>query len=181
MGVDCTYNNKQNKERFGKKYGAWGCDGGWPDAYWDFSMDHGSMLEEDYPYKGKDRDCQHDEDKIAVRAGDYTYIEGDIENAKIALQNGPLSVGVSASRRCWSDYKSGILSEADNCPTSVDHLVVIVGIGTEPVEKTYYEVEPTYEYKCRMSYSGFCNKKRERIYRFPFVYCCKEKMEDPGV
>ena len=42
--------------------------------------------------------------------------------------HGPVSIGVNADNDCWRFYSGGILSSANNCPTEIDHLVVVVGI-----------------------------------------------------
>ena len=70
QGVDCTTNSDENKARFGKTYNTWGCEGGWMNRYWNFSREQGSMLYSDYPYTGKDGNCQHDPNKIVARAGE---------------------------------------------------------------------------------------------------------------
>lgn len=54
----------------------------------------------------------------------------------------------------------------------------MVGLGTETVTKTI-KTEAKYKYKCKISGSGFCKKKKIRMYKFPFVYCCKEKLVRP--
>lgn len=78
QGVDCTTDTNKNRKLFGKTYGSWGCEGGWMENYWKFSKQQGSMLEDDYPYKGKDKDCKHDADKTVANAGSITNISGDV-------------------------------------------------------------------------------------------------------
>lgn len=39
-----------------------------------------------------------------------------------------MTIAVSAGNDCWRYYKSGILSRANNCPTRIDHGVVVVGV-----------------------------------------------------
>jgi len=51
-----------------------------------------------------------------------------ITEMKKELQNGPVSIAVSAGNSCWRYYESGILSKANNCPTGLDHGVAIVGL-----------------------------------------------------
>ena len=137
------------------------------------------MLESDYPYKGKDSKCKHDEDLIAVRAGKKGHITGGIQDVKEKLQEGPLAAAVSAGGECWDYMNGGILSSEDNCSKRIDHVVVIVGVGTENIDKTY-TTEDKYEYKCKRSRTGTCKKNRKRMFRFPFVYCCKEKLIEEG-
>ena len=53
-----------------------------------------------------------------------------------AIQNGPVSIAVSAGNDCWRYYKSGVLTAANNCPKNLDHGVVVVGLhvadGNDP-------------------------------------------------
>ena len=55
---------------------------------------------------------------------------------KAALQNGPASIAVAAGNDCWRFYESGVLTEDNNCPTALDHGVVVVGLhvadGNDP-------------------------------------------------
>jgi len=39
-----------------------------------------------------------------------------------------MTIAVAAGNSCWRFYKEGILSAANNCPKSIDHGVVIVGL-----------------------------------------------------
>jgi len=39
QSVDCTLNSKENRDRFGKDYGAYGCRGGWMAPSWEFMHD----------------------------------------------------------------------------------------------------------------------------------------------
>ena len=95
------------------------------------------MLESDYPYKGKDGKCKHDEDLIVARAGEYGHFTGSIEDVKEKLQEGPLAAHVATGGECWDYINGGILSSEDNCSMNINHVVVIVGLGKEIIEKTY--------------------------------------------
>jgi len=49
--VDCTLtNNEFNRNKFGKTYGLWGCDGGWMNYAWRFQKEQGVMTDASYPY-----------------------------------------------------------------------------------------------------------------------------------
>ena len=39
--------------------------------YWNFAREQGAMTNEDYEYTGRDENCKHDADKVAVIAGDF--------------------------------------------------------------------------------------------------------------
>ena len=73
--------------------------------------------------------------KIASRAAGFNWIgyTGDADNVrriKEQLNTGPLSIAVAVDDYCWRWYSGGILTEADNCATSIDHGVVLVGYET---------------------------------------------------
>ena len=147
-GVDCTTNTQANFDKLGKVYGTYGCYGGWMARYWNFSRDHGSMSYEDYPYvdfgfrSGDEvHECRHDDEKIVARAGDSGQITTSIGAAVIKLQDGPLTMAVSAGNDCWRYYKSGILTSAMRCPTEMDHAAVAVAV--ESVTVTIPAVEET--------------------------------------
>jgi len=59
----------------------------------------------------------------------YTGDDDNINRIATQLQSGPLSIAVSAGNHCWRWYESGILSEKDACPTSIDHGVALVGLA----------------------------------------------------
>ena len=129
--------------------------------YWNFSRDHGSMSNEDYPYvdfsfkRGdKAHECQHDDEKIVARAGESGQITTSIGAAVVKLQDGPLTMAVSAGNDCWRYYKSGILTSAMGCPTRLDHAVVAVGVDSEEI--TTPGTEATTKSTCRRP------KKQER-------------------
>ena len=98
--------------------------------YWNMSADIGSQPNSTYQYEARDGACRNQAGKPiasrATRRGDY-FVRG-LQNIKDALQDGPLSVAVSAGNSCWRYYQSGILSEKNNCPTRIDHGVALVGL-----------------------------------------------------
>jgi len=49
---------------------------------------------------------------------------------KAALQTGPISVAIDASNNTFSYYKSGTI-QADDCGTTIDHAVNIIGYGSD--------------------------------------------------
>ena len=59
----------------------------------------------------------------------YTGGADNINSIATQLQSGPLSIAVSAGNHCWRWYEGGILSEKDDCPTSLDHGVALVGLA----------------------------------------------------
>ena len=121
--------------------------------YWNFARDNGSMAEEDYPYvDGSWRStdsaqaCAHDDAKVASQAGESGQITTSVGDAVTKMQEGPLTFAVAAGNDCWRYYKSGILTSANGCPTSLDHAVVAVGVDSEEVTIT---TEGTSSTTCR--------------------------------
>ena len=124
-GVDCDASS-------------FGCQGGWMSNYWRMSADIGSQSNADYEYEAQDGACRHQQGKaIASRAKESAIelVGPAVADIKAKLQDGPLSIAVAAGNECWRYYESGILSAANNCPTNLDHGVVIVGLveaGEQP-------------------------------------------------
>ena len=108
--------------------------GGWMENYWQWSKDgSGSQPYETYPYQGKDKNCRYqDNDKIS-KAASCADIKS-VDDMKMAIQDGPMTIAVAADNWCWRYYDAGVLSSANNCPSSewaLDHGVVIVGLHTK--------------------------------------------------
>ena len=108
---------------------SYGCGGGWMSNCWQYSKDFGIQTEADYPYQGIDGGCRNQSNKrIASKMGMMGYLEGPDQIANDLIHYGPISIAVGAGNDCWQFYSGGILSSAVECPTSLDHGVVIVGI-----------------------------------------------------
>ena len=161
---------------FGRHYGAKGCSGGWVDRYWRFSRDNGSMINDDYPYEAVDAACRHDGSKTVANVAYWGYLSGDVLDAKIKLQDQPLTIACGSGNSCWYGYNGGILSSEDNCPTNIDHAINLVGLGSEETERLV-TTEDKYKYKCKVSFMGLCKKGRKRIWRGVVLMCCKEKLQ----
>ena len=103
--------------------------------YWKMSNEIGSSTNAAYEYEAEDGDCRNQDNKvIASKMKDFGWVvhTGDDDNInRIAtqLQSGPLSIAVSAGNHCWRFYTGGVLSAKDNCPTSIDHGVALVGLA----------------------------------------------------
>ena len=112
-----------------------GCKGGW--YYWayDWLEKHMTMSIESYPYVSgetmKATKCQYNADEGVTNVSDYVEVNPDTKDIKAALELGPVNVAVAAGNDVFRNYKSGIITAADNCPTSIDHAIVAVGYGYE--------------------------------------------------
>lgn len=47
-----------------------------------------------------------------------------------------MTVAVAAGNDCWRYYSGGVLTSANNCPTSLDHAVALVGMDYETITET---------------------------------------------
>lgn len=128
--------------------------------FWEQSARAGSLTNADYPYKGRNQKCKDASEiegaQIASRAIDESigHIRSSLDEMKRQIQNGPMTIAIQASGKCWRHYKSGVLSSKNKCPGSrLNHGVALVGL----VKGSEAEIEQeTTELKCRTS------KKSER-------------------
>ena len=95
-----------------------------------------------YPYTGSQGACKYDVSKGITNVASYTNLP---KWDPVALQNAvaqqPVGVAVAASSSDMFFYKSGIISSA-TCGTSVNHAVLAIGYGTDPVSgKDYWLVK----------------------------------------
>ena len=105
------------------------------------SANIGSQANETYQYEGVDGECRNQKDKmIESRAKASSVRQVEVHEMKDALQQGPMSIAVAAGNDCWRYYESGILSEENNCPTGLDHGVVVVGLD-ETGDKPYWIIQ----------------------------------------
>ena len=78
------------------------------------------MTEESYPYTsgttGDETTCIYDGEGVTLVA-DYGQVAEDTDSIKARLELGPCSVAVAAGNAVFQSYSSGIVTEADNCPT----------------------------------------------------------------
>jgi C1A family cysteine protease len=108
--LDCTKN-------------AYGCDGGWIENGLNYIKYNGMMRDSDYPYTASEGMCNHDYSKSVATITDVW----DVNDAKIAISNGPFGVYVNAVGDFVS-YAGGIFN--GYCGTR-DHAVIIAGWGNE--------------------------------------------------
>lgn len=122
--VDCT-----------DKYGNVGCKGGSGMLSLQYIIDNGGVAtEESYPYKGVEDKCRFDKNIMKIGASCNatafltSYDEDVLKNAVATI--GPISVGIVA-RKNFQNYKSGIFYDPDCSKFKINHLVLVVGYGTD--------------------------------------------------
>ena len=99
------------------------------------------MRESDYPYTsgttGTETPCAYDESKGVTLVKDYGQVAEDTASIKAAIENGPVSVAVAAGNDVFRNYSSGVVTEADGCPTRLDHAIQAVGWGNDGTTDYY--------------------------------------------
>ena len=103
---------------------------------WDYWKEIGIMSWADYPYVEYQTSCQTpspDEDSTLDHVHSHGNLYGGTtSDMRRQLEQGPLTVVVSAGNDCWRFYGGGIMTEDMECPKSIDHAVVLTGYHVEP-------------------------------------------------
>lgn len=138
--------SEQNLVDCSKKYGNMGCDGGLMENAFKYIRDnHGVDTENSYPYEAHDDKCRFK--NRTVGADDKGFIDipsGDEKKLTQAIAiKGPVSVAIDASQESFRLYDGGVYDEpaCGNQEENLDHGVLVVGYGTDPVHGDYYLVK----------------------------------------
>lgn len=112
-------------------YGNHGCSGGWYYYSYNYLADNHTLeTEAEYPYTAKDGSCA-DAGTGKVNDTGYVSVQANTAAIKAALNQQPVNVAVAAGNSVFQGYTGGIITEADGCPTAIDHAILAVGYGTE--------------------------------------------------
>ena len=107
-----------------KPYGNYGCNGGWMNATFAYTKDHGLQTDQQYPYVARDQKCSAPEGG-KYKISEYVSVSGCAEMEE-ALNSQPIATAADAMN--WSLYKSGIFS---NCGNNASHGVLAVGVNNQ--------------------------------------------------
>jgi len=115
--------------------GVGGCEGSIPELAYDYLIQEGGFAEEwSYPYysfNGRTTQCRNQ--SITPAAGIAGYVKLKENNASAVMAAlatvGPLAINVDAST--WKDYESGVYDGCSYDEMDIDHVVVLVGYGTD--------------------------------------------------
>jgi len=139
--LDCTPNPQQCG-------GTGGCGGGTPElAYAQILKQGGLASEWTYPYisyDGTNFKCGFNingtAQNIAVSLSGFTVLPSNqLTPVLTALANvGPLAINVDAS--AWSAYESGVFDGCNQVNPDIDHVVQLVGYGTDSTYGDYWLV-----------------------------------------
>ena len=115
------------------RYINFGCNGGEMDHAFDYAIDNGMCLEVDVPYLAETDSCSDSELNCNKVAYFSSCVDVPSKN-EVALQEAvymnPVSVAIEADTSVFQFYKGGVLN-SEQCGTSLDHGVLVVGYGTE--------------------------------------------------
>jgi len=134
--LDCT----PNPHHCG---GTGGCEGGTVELAYDQVKQNGIATEKAYPYlsgnTGRDYACKNTIPKVANITGYVTIATNQQEPTMEALANiGPLAINVEAMP--WMGYRSGVFDGCNQKNPDIDHVVQLVGYGTDAAYGDYWLV-----------------------------------------
>lgn len=138
--------SEQNLVDCSRKYGNMGCDGGLMDNAFKYVRDnHGVDTENSYPYEAHDDKCRFKNKTVGADDKGYVDIPSGNEAmlTKAVAMKGPVSVAIDASQESFRLYDGGVYDEpnCNNSQDQLDHGVLVVGYGTDPVHGDYYLVK----------------------------------------
>jgi len=109
------------------KNGNMGCNGGLMDNAFTYVSENGIPTESDYPYTGRDGQCNRYESAFTV-SGFTDVPQNSPQQMKAALNNQPVSVAVAVNNK-FQFYSSGVFNK--KCGDQINHGVLAVGYGSE--------------------------------------------------
>jgi C1A family cysteine protease len=116
-----------------------GCNGGNQGWAFKYFATHGVQTEASYPYTALTQTCKYNSNNTGIQVPSFTKVAANsVAQFKAALAQQPLSVSIEADTRSFQTYKSGVYNDAAGCGTTLDHAVMAVGYGTDPVGGDYY-------------------------------------------
>jgi len=134
QSLDCT----PNPDDCG---GTGGCGGGTAELiYAQLVKQGGVSTESDYPYTGEDEPCQNTTIKPVAFLTGFVNVSGNQQQPVLqaVATQGPLVINVDASS--WFGYSSGVYDGCNQQNPDIDHVVQLVGYGTDSSAGDYWLV-----------------------------------------
>eukprot|EP00727_Mastigamoeba_balamuthi_P014345 m51a1_g9535 hypothetical protein (516) ;mRNA; r:813498-815572 len=153
-----------------------GCSGGNMDTPYDYviglsAQGGGLEREEDYPYTAQDGQCLYNASKAV---GNFSYgffvvfdeskIDSDV------FKSGPLSFGIDAT--VLQFYKSGVIEDNPECLDQVNHLVVLIGWGSDASGQYWVVKTPKCKWECGYESDGCDNYVNCGLCKFQEGFTC---------
>jgi len=120
--------------------GTGGCGGATADIAYEYTIGHGVASEAAYPYRAQTGTCNESIPKTARIKGFVKVAENNYTQIMNALAGvAPLAVNVDANP--WGSYSSGVFTGCQFRDIDVNHVVQVVGYGTDAARgKDYWIV-----------------------------------------
>lgn len=115
--VDCSHNA--------------GCFGGSQEENYNYLIENGISLAEDYPYESKFGECRREKaQRSEIKVFGYKEID-EKDYKKVLARYGPITVSIYSMAKTFRFYKEGILQDPTITSENTDHVVLLVGYGTD--------------------------------------------------
>jgi Papain family cysteine protease len=141
--LDCAFNHYYNDNS--GSWGAFGCDGAWPQAYLDWLLTKGpwNQKEQSYPYtsgsSGQVTSCHPTTGGFhtaAMVTGMYNKWYTNENDMEAVVMINPTSTSLQATNN-WGGYSHGVLNDPaccnqntdPNCRMNLNHAILVVGFG----------------------------------------------------
>jgi C1A family cysteine protease len=115
----------------------YGCNGGWQSRAFAYYESHYAMTENSYTYTATDGTCAYTQNTYVRSTGTTHVVASSVADMMNAVAFQPVSVSIEADKLCFQMYKSVVLNNT-KCGTTLDHAVLSVGYGTDPVGGDYW-------------------------------------------
>jgi len=133
--------------------GSGGCGGGTPELAYEKLIEIGGLASEwTYPYTsyfGSNFSCHYQANitkPVAVLTSYVKLPPNEYDPVLAALQNGPLAINIDAS--AWRFYESGVFTGCNTTDSDIDHVVQLVGYGTDPRQGDYWLIRNSWTPSC---------------------------------
>ncbi|KAF6209692.1 hypothetical protein GE061_015441 [Apolygus lucorum] len=127
-------------------HGALGCRGGSAEqAYKYMTESQGWMSEKHYPYEGKELSCRFNRSNIHATLVEFKQVHVDeVTLQEVIAYVGPTTAAISSSDPAWRFHHGHSIYDNPHCNRTTDHLVLIVGYGTDDFNNDYWIVKNSY-------------------------------------
>lgn len=112
-------------------------------AAYDFIMRSDGVVDADkYPYKESENPCNEMNNEPKVTLSEYVVAPPGNETilARVVTKIGPVSVAIHGSLDSIYSYSSGVYFD-QACTRNINHAVLVVGFGTDPLFGDYWLVK----------------------------------------
>jgi cathepsin L len=133
--LDCTPNPRDGG-------GTGGCGGGTTEIAYNQIIQMGGLSSEaSYPYisgGGQDFTCHFNKSDVVAKISGFTSLPSNqyAPIMTVLATIGPLAINVDASS--WASYDSGVFDGCSQTNVDIDHVVQLVGYGTDPNYGPYW-------------------------------------------